>query len=555
MIREAERQRNLEQDSEVADLNRYLQTEFVREAERLANQIRILREDLNRETDSRSAEGDRLRDSIIELQENRESFLRSSRDSIAAFAAEIESEIEKERIDITTNLHRFQNEMRRDLELFESANQNLIESSRLKFANVLRNRRCQFSCRRALEDEQQALANEILQVRLEYEAKYKKLHEQLARESHFVPSPGTDFQTLASVYGDLEKELADRHSRVANERNLLSYEWANRITAETSRARKIETARPNSHARDQVRQSLSVQIKNLRASRSTDEMDLTDLLQTLRRPSRRDAIVDSAADAKSLRDRLSILNRESGAQIKEALEMTDHLISEAGALISKVQSDISREIDKVNQFSVMQANYHKKELHELEARWEREQQAIRQQLASLDHDFGIQRQNLRDRHALVSQDLSRQCDEERFAFTRDQTAFESDYRSAEDGLERQLASFRQSAKDTSDRLQADLATKIEILSEKLESIVHQNQKIRKCVQLNPKVGRPEDIEMIERLQAVHHAKKILHGNAMKELAACRAISAEQERQTGIPRGIPEVGSMQMNHRVSNPTFI
>jgi hypothetical protein len=125
---------------------------------------------------------------------------------------------------------------------------------------------------------------------------------------------------------------------------------------------------------------------------------------------------------------------------------------------------------------------------------------------------------------------------------RDEETFNVEFESSAQEWEQRLQTFMVISGQDIATFRQDVQAGLDILTERIERLIQQHVCMKRNWQFNPKVGRPQEIEMIERLQFILHTKKIQHGTVLKEIAHCKVMLSEATERP--VREVPDI--LQLN---------
>jgi hypothetical protein len=224
-----ESQRSLNSSQELESLRTEQENALLSESQQMQSVLHAREEEIMLAKQSQAQDIPNLQRELADLNVMRQEFAESAEVEVAAFAKDSERQIEMEQKLFDSQLTLLRTHISEDFERFRVQNEQLIEDQRAANIRAVQNRRDSLVSQQNAGADDQELASEVTRVTETYKAAYRQLQTQLELEGRSVPSPNCPFQTLVSIYADLEKELSDRQSRITTERNLISYEWTNRL--------------------------------------------------------------------------------------------------------------------------------------------------------------------------------------------------------------------------------------------------------------------------------------------------------------------------------------
>jgi hypothetical protein len=453
---------------------------------------------------------------------------------IAALAESQKREIEQIEADYAQSLQKASEENQRQIAAVQSNHLSIAAQLRTKLSTTYT------ETMKKIADSDDSMSYNAMKQK--YQKEFDDLQKLLGTEVPFVPG---DFRSLTSIHNNLSKEFEDRKSRVNNQRSLTLYDWSRAVENENERAARAAIPRSSSRARDQVKQSLTVQISDCIASTKQKECELLAALDALRPTRVPEFAAGDDFDPKELRNEFENLIASSNKSVQSLLDVKNGEISAARAEFERENRDYATQMSKNEDFIQMEVNFYARTRSELDKVLRDNQDQNASEIATIDSGFRGQVGELKCSHGNCVRQYTQKCEDQRYSSKRARDSFEIDSRGNEALYARKLTEYEELCKGNLAKLAEEKQARIDLLEEKLSNLANALLKLKRGGQFNPKVGRPEEIEMIERLQAMLHTKKIQFGNAVKDLCQYKHMYIDQEKQINTNfAGMPDIGLLQ-----------
>jgi hypothetical protein len=155
----------------------------------------------------------------------------------------------------------------------------------------------------------------------------------------------------------------------------------------------------------------------------------------------------------------------------------------------------------------------------------RTQENFQHEMSFHNEQFTVSTQDSMDRFNLARERLKAQISGQFMNISKDREDFENQIKSScqerEEVFQRAVSNYRNSIAS----LKADIQARIEIYVDNIESAVTDQIKMKRKYEKIVEIRRPQDIDKIESLQLILHAKTTHLADLMKELAELKNESS------------------------------
>ena len=392
---------------------------------------------------------------------------------------------------------------------------------------------------------------------IEDEYKHKHVELEAALEMYDNSTPEDLVTKMEEIINQLNKDLRDRETEIASQRTTIIDEWQQSLVAENDRHEQHLSLHGQVQNRDSEIQALQQQIECVKNARTAEEESLTTELTSLSQspqvipPGALDTDLDN--ETKELREILCDEQRKATATIRAKEAQFTEEIGKVAALVQKKSREwndqreaIIREQDVSNESFRKEASILNQKIQAILNEANSRYSAIQ-----IQGEAAINASSEQHRKATLS--LTRKCDSQRDANSVGLSLFEEKLDVLANSSSEKIEALADEFAKTLEKLRAEKVVRLELLEERLKYAEERCQRIKKELQYNPKVGRPQDIESIERLQFILHTKKSQFSNMVKELSQCKILYVQQEKRCDVK--LPDVsGRMSFHQKHRNPAM-
>ena len=477
-----------------------------------------------------------------------------------------------------------QNQYKKSLELLDREEQAETQTLRKSLSETMEAQRESFD--NSLNDLRQASASLIDEKSKEHTQRCQDLRTELSakHQAHLdsLQVPCTDLQDIENAYrnqlseleqslsvanepiseetvekldqmiADLTNQLQSRPDQIGAERNSLLAEWEQKVSQESDRHQQVTSIPLTDDSMDDAILLLQNKLDDVRATLGTESEPLQKQL---------DALKGISTELHSrIESETQLVLSEFDEPTREIRRQLEEEMSESNAQISQRESDVRNEIDQVLQVLQQQTSQWNertqeivKDQSQIEAKFKTDYAELDRQLSCVLDELRTQRTLLEHKHvsevnALLEKhrrqmaSLARKRDDQIQINTENVNFLNEKLDVFIEKSEAKLRALEEEYSTKIDNLKAEKTVRLELLEERLRHTEEHYQKIKKELQYNPKVGRPQDIEALERLQFILHTKKTHFANLVKELSQCKILYVQQEKRNDTK--IPEVGVRQ-----------
>lgn len=511
---------------------------------------------------------ERQNEELLNLEREKEEIMLSHASLLAQLAKDWDDEIEGEQARLDRLLKEKEDELNDEIKKLMKDRDDVLNERQLAhqrqcidFKMKLQRENQEYLC--SLERQGFSLA-ERNAIQEEYQRKFVELQENMETDTP-CNQDRSIFLNMESAFNDLKRELADRKESIKTQRNMLNYEWRKAEKNENDRHSRKSVRRPQSRARDQVKQSLLMQLRTLRED-TTEEENLRHQLQDLRGNALEREVgskVRTASvtlgldeDAKKLETELEELGEKSRREISDREKALRNELENSQRELRQRKADLDEQIEAISCSKKMYENLFNKEMDDLNKKLRELRGEFSESQKSLQMKHSVKLNNMMEIHGRNSSTLSKKCEEQRRLNDRNHAAMGEKLKARDKECADKLSAFDKKAQTELEKLRADRQVRMDLLAEMILNLEEKLNRAKAEPRFNPKVGRPEEIEAIERLQFTLHMKKIQLANAIRDLSQYRVMYVEQEDQINRKfSGPPDVGVMQvLQSRQPNPAI-
>ena len=427
----------------------------------------------------------------------------------------------------------------------------LIEEKNKKHTQRCNDLRAELSAKhQAHLDSLQVPCTDLQEIENTYRNQLSELEQSLSIANE--PISEDTVEKMDQMIADLTSQLQSRPDQIDAERKSLLEAWEQKVSQESDRHQQVTSIPLTDDNRDETILLLQNKLDDVRATIGAESEPLQQQLGALK---------SIAAELqKRIESETQSVESELDEPTREIRRQLEQEMSESNAQISQRESDARSEIDQVLQILQQQTGHWNervqdilKEQSQIEAKFKNEYAELDRHLSSVLDAVTKERSAIENKHAsevnallekhrrqMVS--LARKRDDQIQINTESVNFLNEKLDVFIEKSEAKLRALEEEYQTKIENLKAEKIVRLELLEERLRHTEEHYQKIKKELQYNPKVGRPQDIEALERLQFILHTKKTHFANLVKELSQCKILYVQQEKRNDTK--IPEVGVRQ-----------
>ena len=538
-----------------------LLNDFQRKLEKLKNEHdaarKVLVDNMNSMKGQMSSDLELQNQELLKMEKEKEEMAVAHAALLAQMAKDFDDEIDAARMNYERLLKETEDDLNDEMKKLLKERADILDQRKLVHQRQSAELRLKLQQQNqehldALEREGYSLT-ERNQIQAEYQKKFVELQDSMGGDTPFTLDKSI-FVNMESAFNDLKRELADRKESIKSQRFKIVYDWKKEEQSEHDRHGRKVVVRPQSRARDQVKQSLMVRLRAVRDD-TREEDSLRRQLEDLQGHTLEYEVsskVKMASLTMGFDEDMNKLVREfdelQDKSQREISEREQELRSELENLQNELNqrtNELNQQIEKISCSKKMYENLFVKESNDLNNKLRELMDEFTESQKSIQMKHAVKKNNAMEIFNRNSSTLSRKCDEQKKLNQKDHDSMVEKHTRREQEFEDRLQRYTDKATSDIEKLKSDHQVRLDLLDEMITNLQEKLNRIKSEPRWNPKVGRPEEIEMIERLQFTLHMKKIQLGNAIKDLSQYRVMYVEQEDQINKKFTTPDVGVMQV----------